>query len=927
LSTANRVTEGSRLAAVDADGLNYLKYTGAALDPGVGDFAIGCCFYLNALPVGKNVTLMCAGVIANNSDFYWLCVRSDGLMLFYFCDGDGNYTNKFIGSSAAVAGQWNRVIVENDRDGLVYTTHNGTTTTDPTFAQASDCAPGTLWIGRDNENLHPLDGRICGAFYANRLLTTDERAWVDNSGAWRAWHEFGQAGTDGASLDNSVVLAYYGFDVASALGTDFANSNDMAATGTPVQMDGIGDGTGYVVSFSDASGTGNSLTSAFPRPPITANSVNGQPSVDFSGVQKLTKEFSASVDQGYTVALVGKITAAGVLMDAYSAGDCKLSRNANSRYELDCGTALGGTSVDDGWHVFLLCGNGDGSIVSVDGNEQNGPAGAGALDGLTLGSDKSGANALTGSIAAVAVWDRVLNPAERKLVGRSLASQYGLGHGFMKAVVTGTATKFWVRVPWDASNDYLTGMDLYYSNDSEDQYELDTVTFRVAGLEPTTTADDSLPAAPTTTIHNEGDDIAPVYINNTYIDGNHGAYFVVAATASGHGKDATDLGSEWTDGDPKKWYIVRVVDEDTLWMLSINASATVWSFDTSINGNLTHSSGAAHTDGITVGGQAVAQFYPAITHSTRKIVINGSDVTSDGTYLCDYVDVIDEHVIKDIDAQLDAAIAGVGAQVDLQDASIDDMATVRVTYRFQPTGSVTVDYTYTATKTVTPSYFGGMQSLKMTVPASGTIYRYMPKVAAFTPVATEYNFAAIVDITSLAENVAVADTNWLASNDPPDRFVQFTKTSGSALYSGIAIGYDTTRDNGVPATRAALTEVAWTIPTTGKQYPRFLDYANTPSVVAGSEYHVICYRCPLNFAKYPTPTSVAVYQVYGEWFIAVDWHANYDSTLIVPSYLTGKSVSVVDKHDNVTVNSTTVVDAGIAFTVINDYGYVVVKIS
>jgi len=771
-------------SAVTLDGSSqYLGYTGTAFNPGVGDFTLACCFYLDRFPTaGNTFTLFNAGTVGNNQDFFWLEVNNDEYLYFMVCDGDRALTMKWSGGHM-VPGQWNRVIVDLDRDGNMTMTINGTTESKGAVTQPNAMAPGNFYIGRlSGVASSYFKGRIHGALMVNRLLTAPEKAWLDNAGQWRVWPEFGVAGTDGESLTAAEVVGYYAFNDKAAAGVDSANSNTLTANGSPTFGSGIRSGVLTTHHLTQSVVT--------HRPISTPNSVNGFPAIDFSA-SSLASVLQTPELQPFTIAIVAKATAAGVILDSTSGNHCQVSRNSDSRYEFNSGTALDGTNVDAGWHTLLLVGDGDTSIISVDGNEQGGAAGAVALAGILIGQDNAGANPLAGSVAAVAVWDRVLTPAERRKVGRALANRYALQYGPLKVLTTPTTC--WARIPWTSTNDYLTGMDLDVTVGRRN-----TVEFRDAGTVPTSTADAS--AAVAAVVHYESDEVTPVQVNGTYIGANHGANIVQEVTATGHDKTDADLGSEWVDaaGTPIKWYLILVKDANTLWF--ITSQTANWNFGTTLTGNLTHSAGATHTGGITVAAKTLTQLLPSCSHVTRAMYVNGTQLVADtGTHLCDYFDVVHQYTIKDPASLLAFQRANIGVAIDYADDAITDALLVDIRYRFQPNGAVTVIQEVTALESLQLIAFGMVQCGIVTAPGGGTVWEYVPKTVAFTPDAVEYNLSSPVDITSLAEVLDLITATWEDANVPPNHFVQLTKTSGGAKNSGMAVGYDQEYGGAVPA--------------------------------------------------------------------------------------------------------------------------------
>lgn len=912
----------------------YLLYTGAACDPGTGDFTLAFVFNITSLPAsGVTATILNGGTVGGDSDFLWIAINSDGDFLFYLGDANGLVT-LWTSPFRPTVGVTYCVIAKYDRDGKLIVKVNGTPHDCGTLGHTQAVTPGQLAIGRlayNASNYFP--GWIDGVAYISRLTTDEEDAWLYNSGVWRHWVECGLAGTDGANLDATVVKGFWDFENAAALGDDSTSNNtDMTPAGTPTQVAGVNYSATGVGSWVDQTGGGNSPTQtvAGKLPTTTASSVNGHASVDFAAPQSLSVSFAAALAQPYTVFLVAQATAAGVMLDSSTGDSVSLSRAAD-RWEGTAGTALDSLSVDDSWHVFSLTVNGDTSILCVDGAEFGGAAGAAELTGVTLGADNAAANYLTGSVARVIVYNRELSAIERRRAHRVLARIYGLSTGRMK-VRFGT-DKFLCRIPWSATTDYVTGMDLAYELNTG-TYVNSVPLFLGSGTVASTTADADLLSGPSITAHTtEDDDTAPVNIMGTYIGGNHGAAMIRQVTATTHGKDATDLGSDWTDASAVHWYLLRVVDADTLWFISDNASEATWEYGTNIDGNLTHSAGAAHTTGVTVAAEATAQLQPASEQLGTTLYRNGADaITEDGTYICDYVDVVHHYEIKDVDSVLAYVQAHVGEEVDFAASSVAGILDVSIRYRFQPNGAVTIHQSIEFLRDTTlSSNVSFLQKSSVTVPSSGTLHEYVPKAKAFAIGENNYDFSAIQDITSLGETIHFTSDRWTDGDAPPDRFTQFSKTAGGDKTYGFQCGYDITADDAIPSTRVTLTGNAMQIwHETKKQYPRLVstDSAAFPTNIIpnGTVFSAITFRCPLNYGAFATPTAVCWYRVAGTYRVNLDFHANFDSVVVLPPELHGKTITVIEKHANVTIGSTTVPATGIAVTVVDGYGYAVLKL-
>ena len=157
-------------------------------------------------------------------------------------------------------------------------------------------------------------------------------------------------------------------------------------------------------------------------------------------------------------------------------------------------------------------------------------------------------------------------------------------------------------------------------------------------------------------IHANTDDAAPYKINDALFGGNHGFDYMRLVTSTGHGLTTTDVGSEWTDWSAVKYYPVRIVDENSFWLLSENSSATdVWSFDPDPDGNLWNGA-----DSLMIESYGHAQMRPSIKDHEIKCYINDTRLTDDGTYYCDNLTIDEYYAISDPSACLDSLIAHAG---------------------------------------------------------------------------------------------------------------------------------------------------------------------------------------------------------------------------------------------------------------------------
>ena len=197
-----------------------------------------------------------------------------------------------------------------------------------------------------------------------------------------------------------------------------------------------------------------------------------------------------------------------------------------------------------------------------------------------------------------------------------------------------------------------------------------------------------------TILASQGDDVAPLHYNGTYIGANHGAYIVHEVTVNAHGKTYVDVGSRWTQG-ANTFTIVRIVDANKLWLVSQNIGATYWQFVTSsLSGlALTHSIGATNTTSFTPSADTLTQLLPSINNHTKKIIADGfKELTSSGVYDVKYVEFIDSYEIMNPVSILSYLHGRVGTTTEqsLKVNSIETDVKLTYNYRFAVNGTCTV---------------------------------------------------------------------------------------------------------------------------------------------------------------------------------------------------------------------------------------------
>jgi prepilin-type N-terminal cleavage/methylation domain-containing protein len=191
--------------------------------------------------------------------------------------------------------------------------------------------------------------------------------------------------------------------------------------------------------------TKNNLTTAASANLIYDEvSINDLPAIKTASNGDMTlSSFSGSVLSAATIAIVFKPTVAPsstamVIADSGASGNATASIGIkNDRVALNFGSSVETSTVTNpasfalnGQYVLVVYLNGSSSKVFVNNTTEVGGAGAvlaagsNALNGLTLGANKSGTTGITAEISEVIIYNRVLKDTERQDLMGYLAKKY-----------------------------------------------------------------------------------------------------------------------------------------------------------------------------------------------------------------------------------------------------------------------------------------------------------------------------------------------------------------------------------------------------------------------------------------------------------------------------------------------------------------------
>jgi len=490
-----------------------------------------------------------------------------------------------------------------------------------------------------------------------------------------------------------------------------------------------------------------------------------------------------------------------------------------------------------------------------------------------------------------------------------------------KMIVIKSSTALLIRTRYDSTRDLVQVVAPYYTI----AWSNNPVDWGLHYLVPIETANTvSAIVSAGIAIHNCVESAAPMNYNSTYIGGNHGASIAIAITANDHGKTYEDVGSEWLDGSARKYYIVRIVDANNIWVLSenIGTSGTKWQFDISISGNtLTHSSHATHTGTITIGFKVEGiQFKPAIKNKSIKVYLDGvteilPEEAENTVHACEFLSIIEYYEVCNPVSSLAYLIAHVGSATELPVNMGDAQTTIGNHYIYTPDNALVMYHNFVAKQDLNTVFFGFMQLSPL-----GDNYTY-PKMFFYIPNTNpiggvDYSILTYAPPTGFAGvNVNLGDWEFPTTN-PPDRIILFLANAQDVLQVGCACGYVPTK-GGISINKKDLVTNAMLFYSTRKFYPHGIDNGKLATLSANVYYEAVTFKRYFNPANTDKGNATAMYHfvVGNDVFVFADYHSAFSfDRLMLPEDYVGKNITVVSKHSTVTVHSTVVSVEGIYVT-------------
>jgi len=430
-----------------------------------------------------------------------------------------------------------------------------------------------------------------------------------------------------------------------------------------------------------------------------------------------------------------------------------------------------------------------------------------------------------------------------------------------------------------------------------------------------------------------GDDAAPWNLNGTYIGANHGWYGVFEMTVPDHGLSTSDIGMPWKDEKGAKFYLIKILDTNRIWMMPDNGGdLDHWSFASQLTGHLIDEKGRTFQGKMTVK----TQLAPACRILNQAYLVDGHTPLEEGVVTpCKFLDVLDEYDIVNPAAVIESLKQNPGRVQNFVAAELDTLLTNKIRYQLQPWGACTVRHTAMVHRAFTLNLTGFIQTRTL-LRREGDIHRYyIPDTRAFSVGGRNYDFGMVQDFPGppAAPLQFGAGFGNLDSPDRlPSRFIQFlNKRSGSAngVDIGYVVGYSLTEGCTVPSVRAANCARAAFIHTSAKTYPIAMD-EKVGRIEAGTKIENLAYRQYFSPCALSGHATAAYLHREGDAYVLyVDYHeAVKEDVIELPPFLSGQTVTVIEATPSVELLSgKNVPGSGIRLAVKRGTGHIVLAIS
>ena len=379
---------------------------------------------------------------------------------------------------------------------------------------------------------------------------------------------------------------------------------------------------------------------------------------------------------------------------------------------------------------------------------------------------------------------------------------------------------------------------------------------------------------------NAGDDVAPIHVQNTTIGANHGQP-CYSATVESHGLDNYSIGTEWTDVNGTKFYVMRVPDPNHLIFLSENKGTDQnHSFVKLNTGNLKRNDRLLRVTDVTV-----TQLRPSVMNVSHTVLKDGqTPMSADAGFSCTFVDVVEEYDIVNTAQVLQNIIGRAGSLSDPTYQS-SPMIHVKNIYRFSDNLACVVESSVEAKQSCVLSDIMFNQAGKI---STGQVSYYVPGSKA----TSNYDFTKPCNVTwsTSIPSLYMNSSTWENLEHPVNRVIQIGQNAGLAI-GFLPVGVGENLSDFTKSTFEMRNE-------TGKVYPHGVESSVVGSIWhEGQKYSGVLYRC---YFRSTQPTGrIAMYHFNykGTEYVFSDYsQAINDKIVLGPSYF-GKEIKVVESNN------------------------------
>lgn len=398
------------------------------------------------------------------------------------------------------------------------------------------------------------------------------------------------------------------------------------------------------------------------------------------------------------------------------------------------------------------------------------------------------------------------------------------------------------------------------------------------------------------------DDICPINYGSSYRCAGHGNNVAFTLTATGHGLTESDIGKTYA-ADGITWLLMKVPDTNHIWVVSVPPSQTN-AFDVNLasSGTLVGSA-----ESITYTAIERTQIRPQNINRQYKILVDGHEITEDGTYYGKKIDLTETYQSINTFAMVQYLISNVGNNTNnsYYDDEISGEIQYDVTYSFYENGSCCVSHKDTMLRDGIVFSFDGLTQVQ----------RYGTHPSAYVP------FTSIVYPYTLPESdLNLPKSVWNDSTFPPYKYYEFDPETGL----GFGVAYDITFGMGVPSVRVnniTNSDGAGFYHYPGwKMYPKF--YAKGATLAKGTVIAGNVCRIPVkktgNYCAYWWKTNSTT-------FVEIETFAETIVSVKLPSDALGKNATLV-KATNTIGFSDTIIASDVLTLYASGVGSATIKI-